>query len=97
MSESSAKAQRPLTIFLVVFLGVNGLALLLAFVDRSWFAFGIGMVVAPAANALIALLSFAGFGARGMAWKYRLMALVGPLLAAGVDYFVIFSMGLHGC
>jgi hypothetical protein len=80
----------------------NAILLLLANGDRSWGAFGIGLLFGPMINATIAIVAVLlrpivrkRTGASTVA--YSLLATVGPVAAAVIDFVTISSMRLHGC
>jgi hypothetical protein len=84
-------------------LAANGLLLAIAASDRSWGALGIGIMVGPITNGVLLLLSLACIpivksGAAGASIGPYVAASIGlPLLAVPIDFFIIGSMGLHGC
>lgn len=88
--------------FLGITIGLNLLALAVAWVDRSWIAFGIAMLWGPILNAVLFLSTLLFLSrlkaVRGFSFaRFFTISLGAPIIAAVVDYFAIFAMGLHGC
>jgi hypothetical protein len=81
----------------------NVILLLIALADRSWIAFGIGIVFGPITNIGLVIVALAFMIwvkrlARGAAiMPYGLVSILLPLLAIPADFALISSMGLHGC
>lgn len=98
----SSKPPRFLLPFALAVLGLNLLALAVAWVDRSWFAFGISLAYGPALNACLAISgsvvalrrrrSYLGILARDLVACWCI-----PATAAALDYFLISAVGLQGC
>jgi hypothetical protein len=89
-------------LLVIAVLGVNLPALTLAWNDRSWGALAISMAFGPALNASLAI----GSSVLAIRWRRRypgtwVWILVAswcvPAMVAVLDYFLISSMGLHGC
>jgi hypothetical protein len=81
---------------------VNLALLGFAFYDRSWGAFGVSFVFGPVANAVLSVVSMASAGvmrrrAGVPVLQHIAISIVGPLMAAFVDMWVVSSMRLHGC
>ena len=88
--------------FICVVIGLNLLALLVAWRDRSWIAMGVAVIWGPALNASLflgALLAIRrakqhlGFSLG----KHLLISLAVAAVAVLLDYVIIMSMHLHGC
>ena len=84
-------------------LAANLLLLGVAYVDRSWGALGIAMMIGPITNGVLAVVGLACLPvlkrrAPGAATgTYLLASLVLPLLAIPTDLFAIIAMDLRGC
>ena len=96
------KPPRFVLFFVVTVIGLNLLALALAWDDRSWFALVISVALGPALNACLAI----GGSVLAVRWKRRYPGTLARNLVASwclpatvvvLDYFLISSMGLHGC
>ena len=82
----------------------NLIALGFAWQDRSWNAFAIAVVIAPAINAFFIVISLIATPflkterpRRAVIAKHILACIGIPLVTAAIDYYSIFAMGLHGC
>ena len=90
-------------IFLAAVAVVNGIALWLAWKDRSWGALGIAVLYGPITNGVLALASLFAIPflkARDpflSVSNHAALSLAIPTVAGLVDAAVIFSMGLRGC
>jgi hypothetical protein len=83
----------------VVLLNIGLLAV--AWFDRSWLAFGVGVLYGPLANAAAAILLFfwsAQVGAlpRSAAARAVLLGLL-ALAGTAADFLFVRSLTLHGC
>ncbi len=81
---------------------INIPLLLVAASDKSWGAFWIAVMYGPIANGVLALISITCTPwmrrATGVPATYHaLMSLLIPTAAAIADFYLIFSMNLHGC
>jgi hypothetical protein len=81
---------------------LNLIAVLIAWLDRSWTAAGIAILWGPALNVCLI------FGAQAVIprarqhqgfslGKHLAISIVVPGVAAVLDYLIIISMTLHGC
>lgn len=82
---------------------LNVAAVVVAWHDRSWIAFGIATIYGPALNGLLALISICAYpilrrsGESSSLWLHVLICLSAPIAAIVLNCFIIFSMDLHGC
>ncbi|HKV11664.1 MAG TPA: hypothetical protein VJ725_26195 [Thermoanaerobaculia bacterium] len=89
--------------FLALVAVVNGIALWLAWKDRSWGALGIALLYGPIANgalALTSLLAIPFLKARDpflSVSNHTALSLAIPTVAGLIDAAVILSMDLRGC
>jgi hypothetical protein len=99
----SSRVKTATLIVACVVLVANGLLLAVAASDRSWGALGIAIMIGPITNGILLLLSLACIpvvksGAAGASVGSYLAVAIGlPLAAIPIDFFIIGSMGLHGC
>jgi hypothetical protein len=86
-----------------VILVANGLLLGIAAADRSWGALGIAIMIGPITNGVLLVLSLAcvpmvkSAAAGASIGSYLVVGIGLPLAAIPIDFFLIGSMGLHGC
>ncbi len=81
---------------------LNLFALVAAWQDRSFLAFGIAILYGPVGNVLLALLALATFpfvrAKPGFSMaRHAALSFGVPMGAVIFDYVMIFSMNLHGC
>ena len=90
-------------LFFAVSVGSNFLALVAAWRDRSWGAFGIATTGAPLLNGVLLILGLVAIPFLrnrqvGFSLVRHLRLTIGiPVAAVVIDAFAIISMGLHGC
>jgi hypothetical protein len=78
-------------------------ALAAAWQDRSWGALGIAIGVGPSINAVLIVFGLVAIPFRkrhseSFSLDRHLALSIGiPVAAILADYFIIMSMGLHGC
>ena len=92
-----------LTMAAAVFVAVNAVILALDWQDKSWVAFGMAIIVGPIANGVMARscsLACTPWVRRAFHVSTKRsvsLALAIPPAAIAADFFIIGSMGLHGC
>jgi hypothetical protein len=102
---SSAKPSgrwTPILVFLVGAIVANALALLVAWIDRSYFALSIQYTLAPGLNLALALASVGALPRlrrrdRFPAGWHAAISLLAPATLTAIDFGMISRMTLHGC